>query len=484
MPKRSCRNGLPDALEGFDGFVKREMKKWEVPGAAIGVVRGKRRIYQQGFGIRNARSGLEVNCDTLFSIASTTKAFTATAAGILVDEGKLKWDTPVCKYVPSFRLKDKVATERLTIRDMLCHRTGLPRHDMVWWKTDLSRAELFRRLRYLKPTKDIRAEWQYCNLMYVAAGVVIEEISGQSWEDFVRERIFEPLGMNDASFFPEAQQCSGNIAVGHRHVKNRFAVQRPNQVPSKGPAGTICANATDMCKWLIMNLHEGKYRGSQVISKRALREIHTPQIAAPGMPEDHELLPASYALGWNVSAYRGHLMVSHSGSINGTLTRASFLPRDGIGVFVVTNIAGPKGGYFLNTVRYRAFDTLLGLSTVPWSRRFRARHAKSVAQEKRQKRKSAPPKEKKPPSKRLAEYAGEYHEPAYGLLTVEHHRGALRMTFHGEAARLAHWDGDSFKKCRNAEGAPPHLTFRQNRPGDISAVAVKLGELDIVFRKR
>ena len=177
-------------------------------------------------------------------------------------------------------------------------------------------------------------------------------------------------------------------------------------------------------------------------------------------------------------------MVSHSGSINDTLTRVSFLPRDEIGVFVVTNIAGPKGGYFLDTVRYRAFDQLLGLSSVPWSRRFKTRHAKSVAQEKRQKKKWVPPKEKKPPSKRLAEYAGEYDEPAYGRLTIEHHRGALRMTFHDETSRLAHWDVDSFRKCRNADGEPPHVTFRQNRAGNVSSAAVKLGGLEIAFRKR
>jgi CubicO group peptidase (beta-lactamase class C family) len=198
------QNQLPDAetqLQGLDEFVHIIMQEWKVPGLALSVIKENEVIYARGFGQRDKEQGLPVTPQTLFPIASCTKAFTTAALGILADQGKLDWDTPVRAYIPSFKLYDPVASERVTPRDLVSHRTGLPRHDLVWYNnTTATRRDLFERLQYLEPTKDLRSFWQYQNLMYMAAGYLVETISGRTWEEFVREHLFQLLEMKSSTF--------------------------------------------------------------------------------------------------------------------------------------------------------------------------------------------------------------------------------------------------------------------------------------------
>lgn len=490
MTEQSCTNDVTSALRGLDRFVKSEMAKWEVPGVAIGIVKGKRCIYTRAFGVRDAKRDLEVTPETLFSIASTTKAFTATAAGILVDEKKLDLDKPVREIVPSFKLKDKVATERVTMRDLLCHRTGLPRHDLVWWKSAISRAEIFQRLRYLPPTTDLRQTFQYCNLAYIAAGVIIEQISGQSWEDFVRERILAPLDMAAAEFFTPAMYRTANIAIGHRKPKtgDRFRPMPPNQCPAVGPAGTLCANVGDMCKWLIMNLNGGKYRGREVVSEKMLADIHAPQMVLPGVPEEAEFLPSSYALGWAVSAYRGHLSIAHGGSINNTLTQVALFPRDRLGLVLSINGAAAQSGNLLTTVAHRVCDRLFGLRSIPWSKRLESQWEKQQAELRKTKKKrrdervKQQEKEDPRPARPVADYVGCYENPAYGRLTLSSDGGKLRGDLHGWRFTLLHCHGNSFQfYASRASGQPPAIRFHTNRAGDISSMGIKLSGATISF---
>src|SRR5579885_1593422 len=196
----SDKTEVSKQLEGIEDFVRRMLEEWKVQGCAVAIIKDGEILLSQGFGLRNTAEGLEVTPETLFPIASCTKAFTATSVALLADEGKLDWDTPVRKYLPSFRLFDSFATERMTPRDLVTHRSGLPRHDLMWYHSTRSRQELFDRLQYLEPSKDFRSLWQYQNLMYMTAGYLAGEVAGQSWEDLVQKRLFDPLGMTSSNF--------------------------------------------------------------------------------------------------------------------------------------------------------------------------------------------------------------------------------------------------------------------------------------------
>lgn len=269
------------ALRGLSPLIRRAMGEWHVPGLAIAVVRGGRTIFLEGFGLRDVSRKLEVTPDTLFAVGSVTKAFTATAVGILVDEKKLTWDTPVRDVLAGFRLHDPVATERTTVRDLLCHRTGLPRHDNAWYALRVPRRELAERLRHLAPSKDFRAWWQYQNLMYMVACLVIEELTGHPWEQFVAERILGPLGMSRVTFSVADMQATSDFAQPYKR-KGRRAVRTPfNDIGPLAPAGGINASAADMVPWLKLNLAAGKHGRQQVLSPATLAEIHKPQVVMP-----------------------------------------------------------------------------------------------------------------------------------------------------------------------------------------------------------
>jgi CubicO group peptidase (beta-lactamase class C family) len=479
-----------EALSGFERFVRTRMREWHVCGLAVGIVRGTEPVYVGGFGLRNARSGLPVTTDTLFAIASATKAFTATAAGILVDEKRLDLDKPVREYLPRFRLMDAVATEHMTMRDLLCHRSGLPRHDMVWYKTPLSRRELLDRLRYLEPTRDFRQAYQYQNLMFMAAGVVIEEISGLTWEDFVRARILDPLDMADANLSIEDSKHSPDFAVGCRWAGDRYVRIPLYNLPAIAPAGSINASIADMCKWVLLNLNKGRYNGRQIISERVLADIHSPQMVIPGVPSEHELLPAAYGLGWTITAYRGHLLVRHDGAIDGFRSRVALLPRDQVGVVLLSNFEAsnvPGGEHLQDVVSFNLFDRLLGLRPVPWIRRFRRAVSKQQAEQKAKKRKAAPRHSPVPPSRALSAYAGEFRHPAYGCMTVVCTKDRLRADLHGIRFRLRHDQGDAFRAAVLHYPTETTFEFRVSEKQGVHAVAAVLDsenqDLKTVFRR-
>ncbi|MBO0777821.1 MAG: beta-lactamase family protein, partial [Ktedonobacteraceae bacterium] len=210
---------VEDRLQGFEDFVQTTMQEWQLPGLAIAIVKDSAVILSQGFGKRNVAEDLDVTPETLFAIGSCTKAFTATALGMLIDEEKLNWDTPVRQHLPAFKLCDAVASEQATARDLLSHRTGLPRHDMSWYRSSSTRDELFERLQYLEPSKGFRELWQYQNLMYMVAGYLVEVVSGQTWEDFVRQRIMEPLGMTGSNFATDASRQTSDYAMPYKKIK-------------------------------------------------------------------------------------------------------------------------------------------------------------------------------------------------------------------------------------------------------------------------
>jgi CubicO group peptidase (beta-lactamase class C family) len=450
-PFKLQRSGDPSvaaasALKGFDEFVLSAMKSWNVPGMAIAIVKDGTVVLTKGYGLRNVQSNLPVTADTLFAIGSSTKAFTTMAMGMLVEEGKLAWDEPVVKYLPKFALTDKVAGERMTPRDLVTHRSGLPRHDLVWYNAKLSRAELVARLPYLQPNEDFREKFHYQNLMFLTAGYLTGEVAGMSWEEVLRTRIFQPLGMKHSNFAVSESQKSSDFATPYT-LKDKASIDIPFRIiDAVGPAGSINSSVNDMARWLLLHVGGGVVDGKRVVAARQIQEMHRPQMVIqtfPGLFEDPEIQQPSYGLGWFIESYRGKKRVHHGGNIDGFSAMVSLLPDDGLGVVVLTNLNGTP----LPTIVARhASDRMLGLEPIDWNGR--ALKRRDVGEKANAVAKKAAGEERKTgtaPAHPLDDYVGEYSHPAYGSVTVSRDSTGLAARFHELPIRLNHWHYETFR---------------------------------------
>ena len=267
-----------NALEGFDDFVDGARKTWNVPGLAVAIVQDGEVVLAKGYGVRDVAGNLPVTPDTLFAIGSSTKAFTVMSLAVLVDDGKLDWDTPVQAYLPRFALQDECASAGMTPRDLVTHRSGLPRHDLVWYNAPLTRAELFERLRYLEPNAGFRSKWQYQNLMFLTAGYLAGEVSGRSWEDLVRARIFDPLGMTSSNFSVLESRKTADFAKPYTRKEKKTSEIPFRNIDVVGPAGSINSNLNDMARWLKLQLSDGSLGGRRVVGAANLEQMHEPQM--------------------------------------------------------------------------------------------------------------------------------------------------------------------------------------------------------------
>lgn len=429
-----------ELLSGYADDVRQAMQDWQVPGCAIGILQGNKTVFAKGLGRRDVSDKLPVTPDTIFAIGSCTKAFTCAALGILADEGKLDWDKPVREYMPDFRVFDSMATERMTARDLVTHRSGLPRHDMLWYGSSLSRSELFSRLRHLEPSKDFRAAWQYNNLMYLAAGVLIERISGATWEDFIQQRLLTPLGMARSNMSVTTSQTLDDFAKPyHKHKDDVIEVPFRN-IDAVGPAGSINSSVNDMLHWLKLNLNKGRHGKAQLIAEATLADIHTPYtVIAGASSEDPEIGQQTYGLGWMVASYRGHVMLQHGGGIDGFASLVTLMPNENIGIVVLTN---QDGSPVPTIATFDALDRLLKLKPARWNKRFLAR---------RTKQKKAEAEAKKAPAESpglirpIEDYAGNYEHAGYGRLHIRAEDGQLHLRYNGFDVALTHHRGDAFE---------------------------------------
>lgn len=473
----------PSWLKGLRAFVPRAMKAWSVPGMAVAAVDGRRCVMAEGFGAADLKRNLPVTPRTLFGIGSATKAFTAAAVGILVDEGKIEWDTPVRQVLGGFRLQDKVATERTTSRDLLCHRTGLPRHDNAWYGLTLSRRQLFARLRHLPPSKDFRSCWQYQNMMFMVAGMVVEAVSGLTWEQFVRTRIFDPLEMAGANFSAAETQASDDFALPYKRKGDRAVRTRMDDLSSLGPAGGINAGAADMARWLMLHLNGGKVGRRRIISARALEEIHRPQVVVGEPIRWPEILHPCYALGWRVLPYRGQVALTHGGLVNGFQTHIGLLPGRKAGVAVMTNLMGQAAPA---AVVYHAFDCMLGVKPAPWIRRWRDQLARQKAEAAARRRKTVRRRRGKGGAPRpLAQYVGRYRNGGYGTITIKRAGDRLRAHWAGIIHKMRHLRGDVFEMDRPRWEARDLISFQADADGRIDRLSIPFEQATepIVFRK-
>jgi CubicO group peptidase (beta-lactamase class C family) len=472
----------PPSLNGFDTVVEQIRQEWKVPGIAVAIVKEGKIVYANGYGYRDVKRQLKVTPDTLFAIGSCSKAFTAAVLGMLVDEKKLQWDETVRTHLPEFRLYDDYATSRLRARDLLSHQSGLPRHDLVWYGSPLKRAELFERLRFLEPSAPLNAKFQYNNLMFMTAGVLLERLAGQTWEDFVRTRIFTPLGMKNSNFSVSAMQQAADFSLPYGEDKGEVKAIPFRNIDEIGPAGSINSSVNEMTNWLFLQMNNGKAGDKQIISERSLLETQTPQIVSGGDLKYDESFYVSYAMGWGVYVYRGHHIIRHGGGIDGFTSNVTVLPKDKLGIVVLTNSSSPASGLIANV----AIDRLLGLSEVPHVQR--AKEAEAKGKEAAAKAKAddeAKRKKDTKPTLALSEYVGQFEHPAYQTLTVTREGEQLKGNLHGLPFALRHYHYDVFQ---DADGTLSGLkiTFQMNKAGELDRVAILLESSvkEIVFMRK
>jgi CubicO group peptidase (beta-lactamase class C family) len=404
-----AKPGARPPLAGLDRFVAATMKDWKMPGTAVAVVKGAR-WFCEGYGLRDLEGKMSVTPRTIFPIASITKSFTVAALASLAAEGKLDWDKPVHEMLPGFRLYDDVATLRVTPRDLVTHRTGLPRHDAMWYFGEPTRATMVEHLRFLEPSRDLRSSYQYNNLAFVTAGYLAGKLAGSSWEDVVRTRLFEPLGMKRSGF--SIGQAKSDPDSAHAYQKDDKQEVKPipyYEQTEMGPAGTIVSTAEDLSHYLRMYLAKGTFDGRAVLSEADVIGMQTPQMVTPAPLLFPEISHTSYGMGLFVTTYRGHKLVHHGGNIDGFSLLLSFLPQDDMGVVVLTNLNGTP---YPAIVTYQVYDRLLGLPPVDWNARFLERDQKARASEAEAKAKGYTPRRTGThPSHDLADYVGDYENP-------------------------------------------------------------------------
>jgi CubicO group peptidase (beta-lactamase class C family) len=457
----ALRAQAPDPA--VDRLVAQTMAAWKLPAMAVAIVQDDRVVFVKGYGIEEVGKTAPVTADTLFEIASTTKAFTATALAMLVDEKKVSWDDPLSKYLPAFRLTDACASSLITVRDIASHRSGVGRHDELWDSTGWSRAELLQRVTAMPPTKPPRTAYQYNNLMFVAAGEVVAAAAQMPWEDFIRTRVFAPLGMTH-SRISFAEWGAADHATGHRYdrVHDAVAVQPFENYDAIAPAGTIKSSARDMAQWLRFQLASGAIDGKRLLSAEALEETHTPQMALRRDAEARETSPetnlSSYGLGWTISDYRGQLLVAHAGALNGFRTQVALLPDRHFGVVVLTNAGRGLAVVALrNALLDRALARLTAGTSRNWNALLLAADRKSSDLEDAARR--AVEAKRQPdtkPSRALEAYALE--------------NGALVMNWTRLTMPLVHWHYDTFHAVDEAYGFDELVTFRLDADGIVKSL--------------
>ena len=329
-------------LEGFDAYMQQTLKDWNTPGVGVGIVVGDKLVFAKGYGYRDHEKKLPFTTKTMQPIASNSKLFTAVAAGMLVEEGKLVWDKPIRDSVPEIQFYNDQLNSNVTLRDMLSHRTGVTRHDLIWFKSPFTREELFEKLKYLEPQEPMRTTFLYNNLMFAAVGQIIKIKSGKKWEDFVRERIFTPLDMSTTCYTIADMLKQPDYGVPFREKRDSFELYKiPYYEDTEGvaPAGAVISNIDELSHWLIALMNEGKYNGRQVLPAGALKATLQPAIALPNAGGEAlgfwELINSAYGMGRWAASYRGKLLTYHGGDLPGFHSQVSFMPNDKIGVIVL-----------------------------------------------------------------------------------------------------------------------------------------------------
>jgi len=447
----------------IDRLMVTMMKEWQIPGAAIAIVRNDRVVYVNGYGTKELGGTESVTPETLFQIASTSKAFTTTALAMLASDKKLTWDDPVRQHLEYFRLSDPCADANVTLRDIVSHRTGLTRHDELWDNAPFSREEVVRKIGSIKLAKPFRTAYQYQNIMFIAAGEVVTHASGMTWDDFVRTRVFKPLGMTRTVISDAEWNAATDRAKGHRYdwTTGRMSLQRPGDTTTIGAGGAIKSSARDMGNWIRFQLADGAFNDVQLVDAEQLTETKTPhavirleKLTREANPETRVM---SYGLGWVIQDYRGELLVSHSGALNGFRTHVDLLPQRNAGFVVMIN-AGR--GLALVALRNSLADLLSGKPLRDWNAYYLMIDRR--ADEKDAKDREERMAKRQPdttPTHPLAAYAGTYENASYGPLTITPVEGKLVLQWARLTIPLTHFHYDVFTAYSQHDDVDEEVVF-------------------------
>ncbi len=474
-----------------DQVAGRARQEFNVPGIAVAIVKDGNVVLAKGYGVRRQGESAPVTAQSLFRIASNTKAFTTAALAMLVDEGKIRWDDPVTQHMPGFQLYDPYVTREMTIRDLLTHRSGLGlgAGDLMFFPPgNLGRDEIIRRLRFLKPATSFRSAYAYDNLLYIVAGQLIPAATGKSWDDFVRDRIFTPLGMTNTFTDVAALRKGTDVATPHNDLSGKLEALPQEDMDSHAPAGAIITCVADLAKWMNLQLNggavgpEGKPR---LFSAAQSREMWSAQTILPieELPKDSPTAFAAtqpnfraYGLGWDLHDYRGKKLVGHTGMLSGYVSRTALVPELKLGIVVLTNQEVTAAhAAIANTV----IDHYLGVPDADWVGAYSARLKKQRAEGEEAVKKAAGQRNPNTkPALRLASYAGRYRDAWYGDMRIEEHGGKLSIVFTHTpdlAGDLEHWQYDTFVarwKNRTLD-ADAYVTFTLKPDGSIDEVRMK-----------
>ena len=471
-------------FDGLDSAFARVLKEWHAAGFAVAVVEKNKVVYAKGFGYRDLENKKPVTPNTLFAIGSCTKAFTASLLGMLRDKGQVEFDKPVRNYLPDLKFYNNTMNDNILLKDLMCHRTGLPRHDASWYYfATNSRDTLVKRIEFMEPTYAVREKWQYNNFMFLLQGVVAEKLTGNSWEQNVQDKIFTPLGMARSNFSVDSMAASSDASLGYG-VKNDSIIKKLDyyNIAAMGPAGAINSSVTEMANWVTAWINGGKFNGNQIIPATYVPEALGSQMVIDGSLPDR-LMPdvhfANYGYGWFIASYKGHYRAEHGGNIDGFSASTCIFPTDSIGIIVLTN---QNGSPVPSVVRNLLADRMLGLKYTDWQTYQHARADSAKAQAK--KAEATPASNRKTnthPSHDLKDYEGIYSNKAYGNMEVVYKNDSLFVQLPLKTWWLRHYHYDYFdifeKDPKEGIDTSEHgnpLQFNTGANGEIESISMEL----------
>jgi CubicO group peptidase (beta-lactamase class C family) len=472
-------------LAGIDTIMERILKERKAAGFAVAVVEKNKIIYAKGFGYRDYENKLPVTPNTQFAIGSCTKAFTSMLIGLLNKDGKVEYDKPVREYLPELKFFNTEMNNSITLRDMMCHRTGLPRHDYSWYlfNTD-SRDSMMQRIQYMEPTAPVRQTWQYNNFMFMMQGVLAQKMSGKSWEQNIKEKIFAPLGMTTSTLTIKDLEKSAEPSLGYQLYKDSIIKKMDYyNINAMSPAGSINSSVNEMAKWVTAWIYGGKVNGKEIFPAAYMKEAMSSQmIIAAGLPdkEKPDIQFANYGFGWFMASYRGHYRVEHGGNIDGFSASTCFFPTDSIGIIVLTN---QNGSSVTSIVRNTIADRLLKVKPIDWLADRKAADDKAKAAAKEAEGKvSSNKKTGTKPSHDLKDYEGLYSHPGYGTAEISLLNDSLFMFVPGKKIWLRHYHYDVFETFEvdkkagidTSEKSGLNIRFDMNEAGEINSVYMEL----------
>lgn len=473
------RGAAQAPFEGFDRYVTEAMALWKVPGLAVSIVKDDEIVYAKGYGVRTLGSDTPVDEHTIFAIGSSSKAFTAASVGMLVDAKKLAWDDPTYRHIPGFELYDSYASHELTVRDLLSHRSGLSRGDLIWYGSDLSRDEIVRRVRFLEPSWSFRSQFGYQNLMFLTAGQMVAGIAGMSWDEFVISHIFEPLGMRESNTTVRKLPGLHNVASPHAEIDDEVRPIEWRNIDNIAPAGSINSNVVDMAQWVRLHLGDGLFEDERILSSAVVQEMQNPNTIIQLQGISARLFPAAnfqtYGMGWFLQDHQGKKLVHHGGNIDGMSAMVAMLPSENVGVVILTNMNGTS---LPNALMLRIMDAYLGVSDKDWSTDIYEAIQPLIEQQEEQARKrEAQRVTGTSPTHPLDAYVGTFSDPdsLYGEAEVRLEDGRLVLArepaFVGD---MEHWHYNTFRATwRDPLLGKAFVTFSHDHDGEIDEMQIQ-----------